>query len=330
MSLIVFLSLGASTTVTYELNESALTAVSVDGNNSLVFFFRDWPANTTNSLVSVFLFPVDPMPSSVLMFSSASMAAITLTEPFFVYDHPARAMLALYFVTAMNFSVWTFERPLCDSHVSVFGGSGAARFRLNYNADEARRCFFMVDTSTNNSFDYFVRSDSHHALPTLSVYTNSSITNSSAWIQQTDDVSKQLADKPIFFAVEGVPPRSQWALNINFSHTDPGLADACLFKASPFFNGTNMAASDDKHLNHQTQCRIPSRVMMWMYIWYTLFAGGSIAIIAFVGYWKFRQWQAEEVLVPSRMDYQPVFGKQASTRGTIRQDRTFEANAGGP
>jgi hypothetical protein len=296
---------------------------------------EDWVENRSDSLVSVFLFPVATMPSSVLMFDSRSPEPIYLTDPFFVYDPiPVTEMTGLYFTTPMNFSIWTFRRPLCDSHVSVFGASGAARFRLNYNVDEARRCFFMIDTSTNNSFDYFVRSDSHHARPTLSVYTDWSIANTSAWIQQTDDVSKQLADKPIFFAVDGVARHSQWAVNINFSYTDSALTEACLFKESPIFDGTNLTSRNDAALNHQTQCTIPSRVTMWMYIWYTLFAGGSMVVIVLVAYCKFRKWQAEEIQVPSHKDYQPVFGSQASPRRTIRQIRgphtagLLEADAG--
>jgi hypothetical protein len=338
MSVIVFFSFGASAIEIYEMNGTAFTAISVDGNNSIVFFWHDWgPKNETDSLVSVFLFPFDPLPSSVQIYDSHSTDPVRLTDPFFVYDPlPLRQVLVLYINAPMNFSIWTFKRPLCDSHVSVFGASGAARFRLNYNEDEARRCFFMMDTSTNNSFDYFVRSDSHHALPTLSVYTNWSITNSSAWIQTTGDVSKQLADTPIFFAVESVAEHSQWALNINFSHGDSWLAAACLFRGSPLFDGTNMTSSSDAGLDYRTQCTIPSSVTMWMYIWYTLFAGGSMVIIVLVGYWKFRQWQAEGIQVPSQKDYQPVFGNRAPARKSARQLKgpatvpLLTANAGAP
>jgi hypothetical protein len=97
-----------------------------------------------------------------------------------------------------------------------------------------------------------------------------------------------------------------------------------------------MTSSSDAGLDYRTQCTIPSSVTMWMYIWYTLFAGGSMVIIVLVGYWKFRQWQAEGVQVPSQKDYQPVFGNRAPARKSVRQFKgpttvpLLTANAGAP
>jgi hypothetical protein len=170
---------------------------------------------------------------------------------------------------------------------------------VNFDGRERLRCFFTIDTSLNNTFDYFVRPSGHRPPAFLFVYTNESIQNESAWIKTKDPISKQPSSLPIFFSVANVSEYSQWALNINFSTTNPELSQTCIFKQARIFDGVNFSAPENANLDYQTQCEIPSSVKMWMYLMYTFYAWAFLLVIVGVGYCQFRKWQREEAPITS-------------------------------
>jgi hypothetical protein len=221
-----------------------------------------------------------------------------LSLPFLLFSPDSLpAMVALKTtLPSVNISAWTINRSLCQSVSSVFFSGDGARFRVNYMGDfMSTRCFFQLLEVRNLTVDYWVYANPRFGDPFIGVYTAGNITTGRGpWINQTQGISKVQVREPVFFTATGVHGSSQLALNVNFSATNPELANVCQFQRSPIWNGTRLINPVEPNFGYLEKCNgSGGSETMWMYLAYAFVADASLVVITVIAWLAFRHWQRQ-------------------------------------